>query len=563
MRIAFLTYEYPGTRPGGIGGYVFKIAGALAQAGHDIHIYTLALPSAAPRPNGVHIHDVADLADRIQNGALPGPLGAAVLGGGVAIYKLAVGWLLCDELRRDHATTPFDIVEAAEYEALGLPLMIRPIPGLPVITHLHLGSAVNRWGNGDAATPDDLVIDSLEAAAIVGADAIYAATQAVARDTRQQVPAFGNIPIIPHCVPVGITQLGPAPRKGHVLYVGRLQRRKGVEDIALAAATFLKRHQDAEIHIVGEDVPRADEHRSMMTFMRAQIPTEPRDRMIFKGELSPAAVQAELAGCRFALAPSRVDNFAGTVVDTLLAGRALIYAGQTGNEEVAGDAGIRVDPQSPPQLAEAMHRLWTDDALLDDLSARGPRRMRDFFTSARTIDARIAFYQQVRAHHQSQKQTITERFARLPATHIGPAIEALSLLTGACSGAESAQTNTPGRILLNIFRMLAQQSSSPSDLWLFGAGRFTNRLLAERYVWETHGFTIAGIVDDNPRFADGSGLQGIRVLSRTAALSAIDQHQLSIPAMVLATDTLENKFCELTQQFRDCGTRIIRMSEHF
>lgn len=559
MKVAFLTFEYPGVRPGGVGGYVFKTAGALAQAGHDVHIVTIAIPETASRPAGVKVHTVADLADRVEHGRLPGPLAAAVLNGGVAIYKLAVAWLLTEELRRVHAQTPIDIVEAAEYEALGLPLMLRPIPGVPVITQPHLSSAVNRRANDDAASTEDELVDALEAAAIVGADGVYAATRAVARETRHFIPTLPEIPIIPYCTPVSAQSYGVAPRKGHVLYVGRLQRRKGVEDIAIAAADFLAKYPNAEIHIAGEDVARADSYKSMQNFMKAQVPAALRDRMIFKGEISPAEVQAELAGCRFALAPSRVENFAGTVVDTLLAARALIYAGGTGTQEVAGDAGICVPPASPADLARAMHELWNDDETLDELAARGPARMRQMFSAANTIDARVAFYQSV--IDKRRGKTVAQRFADLPAPYTGPIMQALGLLTGLCAGAHAALSASPGQTLIRIFEKIAAGSRDPQWLWLFGAGRFTQRLLGERYLWESRGYAIEGIIDDAPRFAGGKKLQGIPVMNRQEYMMRLAKGEISSRNLVLSTDTLETKFWQLTEDLRRNGVAVVRMSD--
>lgn len=558
MRIAFLTFEYPGVRPGGIGGYVFKTSSALAQQGHDVHIMTLSLPDSAPWPQGVNVHPVADLADRIETHQLPGALGAAVLNGGVALYKLAVAWLLAEELRKIHASIPFDVVEAAEYEALGLPLMIRPLSGVPVITQIHLASAVNRRGNGDSTVEADELMDALEAAAIVGADGVYAATNAIVRETQRFVPALSGVSVIPYCTPVNVQPYGSAPRKGHVLYVGRLQRRKGVEDIALAAADFLARHPDASIHIAGEDTVRSDQYVSMQSYIKAQVPQQARDRLVFKGEISPADVQAELAGCRFALVPSRVENFAGTAVDALLAGRALIYAGDTGTEEVAGDAGLRVDPASPEQLARAMHELWVDDAKLDLLAARGPERMRQFFSKEKTVSARIQFYQQAKNNYRWR--TAKERFATLSSEHMGALVQALSLMTGLCSGANSAISSSPGYALIRIFEHLFANGKEPV-IWLFGAGRFTQRLLAERYLWESRGYKIGGIIDDSPRFAGGQSLQGIPVANRNDFKKVHVSQQAHAINVVLSTDTLEAKFWELTEELRKEGMTVLRFSD--
>jgi len=74
----------------------------------------------------VVVHEVEDIAQRLWEGAFRAFAGRPFLVEGWVIYKLAVGWLLCEAVRKHHRDTGLDIVEAAEYEALGLPLMLRP-----------------------------------------------------------------------------------------------------------------------------------------------------------------------------------------------------------------------------------------------------------------------------------------------------------------------------------------------------------------------------------------------------------------------------------------------------
>src|SRR5688572_33503579 len=59
MRIGLISYEYPPQQGlGGVGTYMFRLAGALGRAGHEVHV--MAGPSersAVPHPN-VTLHRV-------------------------------------------------------------------------------------------------------------------------------------------------------------------------------------------------------------------------------------------------------------------------------------------------------------------------------------------------------------------------------------------------------------------------------------------------------------------------------------------------------------------------
>ena len=57
-------------------------------------------------------------------------------------------------------------------------------------------------------------------------------------------------------------------------------------------------------------------------------------------------------------------------------GRPVITSDIRGLREQTGDAGLLVDPRSPDALADAMLRLWRDDALCTALAERGRKAPR-------------------------------------------------------------------------------------------------------------------------------------------------------------------------------------------
>src|SRR5882724_5726108 len=143
MRIALVTHQWPGARMGGIGSAVRETATALAAIGHDVHVFTIDLPEdvRANVPDGIHVHEVADLARRVQQGSVPAALAATAQAGGDGVYRLALACVLCDGLLEEHRRQSFDIVEAPEVEGLGLPLSLRADFEAPVVAHLHCCTA--------------------------------------------------------------------------------------------------------------------------------------------------------------------------------------------------------------------------------------------------------------------------------------------------------------------------------------------------------------------------------------------------------------------------------------
>ena len=63
-------------------------------------------------------------------------------------------------------------------------------------------------------------------------------------------------------------------------------------------------------------------------------------------------------------------------------GRPVITSDIRGLREQSGDASLLVDPRSPQALADAMQRLWRDEALGAELAERGRMRLASFSWSS-------------------------------------------------------------------------------------------------------------------------------------------------------------------------------------
>jgi glycosyltransferase involved in cell wall biosynthesis len=63
-------------------------------------------------------------------------------------------------------------------------------------------------------------------------------------------------------------------------------------------------------------------------------------------------------------------------------GRPVITSDIEGLREQSGDAALLVDPRSAEALAEAMKRLWQNDSLCAELTARGKKRLASYSWSS-------------------------------------------------------------------------------------------------------------------------------------------------------------------------------------
>ncbi|MGN6368836.1 MAG: glycosyltransferase [Phycisphaerae bacterium] len=558
MRIALLTSQFPGARLGGIGAYSLHAARALAAAGHEPHLFTFTLPEDVRRalPAGIVVHEVEDLAARAHNNTLQGDLLSAIQSGGEATYRLAMGALLCEAFRLAHAAKPFDIVEGPEYEALALPLMMGPPLDLPLVTQLHSGSALARTAMNLPQTSEQMLMEAFEFACIRLADARCAPSHQVIIDTRTVGPVE-QAEVIP--LPFVIQQstpFSPPNPAGPILFLGRLEFIKGAHLLPEALNQFLAEHPAATVHLVGPDTATAPGGAgSMQHFIRARLSPAILPCVHFLGEQPRERVTAELAACSFVVVPSLFESYSYVCCEALAAGRPVVVSDSIGATEVVGDAGISFPRADANALAAAMHHLARDPALLQQLAERAHQRSRTTLSAETAINKRLAFYNRILHKRRSgQRRTTSDESKALPAQSASSLAETIVRIAATFSAPSTGAPITPGSRLLHLMNALAPNGGA--RIVLYGAGRHTARLLAEKQSWEKHGHQVVGIIDDHPRFHEQPSHLGLPVASIDVFTSKPVEPGVSV---VLSTDTFTEQFWEKTAPLRAKGIPVHRL----
>jgi glycosyltransferase involved in cell wall biosynthesis len=92
------------------------------------------------------------------------------------------------------------------------------------------------------------------------------------------------------------------------------------------------------------------------------------------GEVDDVTLSALYRGAGVLLYPSHREGFGLPVLEAMVHDTAVITSGGTATEEVSAGAALLVDPSDRPGIAEALDRVLVDDALRQDLVARGRAR---------------------------------------------------------------------------------------------------------------------------------------------------------------------------------------------
>ena len=138
---------------------------------------------------------------------------------------------------------------------------------------------------------------------------------------------------------------------------------------------------------IGQTVPRSEDPRLIRGEGRPSHVRAIRDRaetlglgeaVTFLGYVDERFLRALYAAATCFVLPSLGEGFGLPILEAMACGTPVIAGSTTSLPEVAGDAALMVDPYDAVSLAEAMHRLLTDERLRKDLCRRGVERAASF-----------------------------------------------------------------------------------------------------------------------------------------------------------------------------------------
>jgi glycosyltransferase involved in cell wall biosynthesis len=156
----------------------------------------------------------------------------------------------------------------------------------------------------------------------------------------------------------------------YVLYVGTLEARKNLDTLVRAYRRVATRVPHALV-LAGPRGWRTD----ALERARAEGGAGRVERI---GPLSPDDLDVVYRNASAFVYPSRYEGFGLPVLEAMVRGVPTIASNASSLPEVAGDAALLVDPRSVEDLADAIERVLTDDALAARLSADGRRRAARF-----------------------------------------------------------------------------------------------------------------------------------------------------------------------------------------
>jgi phosphatidylinositol alpha-mannosyltransferase len=176
----------------------------------------------------------------------------------------------------------------------------------------------------------------------------------------------------------------------NILFVGRLEDRKGLTYLLRGYHRLRKRHVDARLIVVG-DGPRLREYRRYVATRRI------RD-VEFVGHVPLDAKLRYFASADIFCAPSTgQESFGIVLLEAMAAGLPIVASDIHGYKQVVSRdiEGYLVEPRNPRAIAAALYKLARDPELRDRMGEAGRAKAPEY-SWERVTEQVVAYYHEVR-----------------------------------------------------------------------------------------------------------------------------------------------------------------------
>lgn len=422
MRVALISSEFAGLPgSGGIGSYFEHLTRGLVRAGCEVEVFTSGSQGdLSPREN-VRFHHLGDPQpplfayrvveafreahverrfDLLEYGELnaEGALTAKAHPEVARVVRLHSPTIILDRYL-DFAPSRWSLALSVWNQFCGLVGAMRQ--GLP-LKAIHLEPFCQPWPDGR---------DNIECHSASGADVVLVMSEEMRRFAEGhwwiKPEAIRKVPNPYFSNAVGQSKLPDASAKNiyTIGFLGRLEVRKGVVELANALAQELPSLPDWRVEIVGREIGTFWTSKNPKA-IAAEILEPVKSQIKFSPSISPDHVEAWFADIDIFVLPSLWDNFPYVILEAMAAGKAIVATATGAVPDMLGDTAEIVKPGDVRGLAKALRKLMADPELRVKLGAAAQTRFEERFHPDRVMGEILEVYREAvgRAKERGNRQ---------------------------------------------------------------------------------------------------------------------------------------------------------------
>ncbi len=384
MNICFLSKEYPPRINGGVGVYIYEMARTLVELGHKVYVITEAYDKEEESAEaGVYVYRIKPielpflflLRDRLRR----------------TVERLEYSFAVSITLSKITQKNRIDVVESTDARAEGLwYYLFHKKPAL--LIKLHTPESIIFSWNNDPCSADNSLIKVIEEFWIMKARKLLCISvempKVLSRYYKLDFPE-----VTQHFNPVNIDLFKPDCKcddiKNAVLYVGRLEFRKGVHVLIRAIPEVLKVFPSVKFIFIGKDC-------GMKSYLTKKIQEfDCAKSIVFFDHISQDDLPYYYQTSTLCVIPSLWENFPYTCLEAMSCGKPVVASSVGGIVEIVKNkySGILVTPGSVNELAQSMIMILSNKTLAKELGKAASESIKERYSRFKIAEKSVEIYQ--------------------------------------------------------------------------------------------------------------------------------------------------------------------------
>jgi glycosyltransferase involved in cell wall biosynthesis len=376
MKIAFLTPEYPHSKTGssgGIGTSIKNLAIGLLGEGHSVRVLVYGQKEESVfDDNGITIQ-------QIQN----------------VKFKGLSWWLTRKKLERLinqlYDNQEIDLVEAPDWT--GITSFIQP-KKCPIVIRLngsdtyfcHLENRPVKWIN-----------QFHERRALQKADGLISVSEFTAEVTNEVFELHKKFTIIPNSIDVDLfTSNENSNDKNTILYFGSLIRKKGLLEIPFIFNEVIQNHPQAQLVLVGKDVPDVvSGNASTWQMMQQLFTTESLQNVRYLGSVPYQEIKKQIQLATVCVFPSFAEALPVSWIEAMALQKAVVASNIGWATEIITDGkeGFLVDPKAHHHYAKRILEVLENPVLQQQFGIAARKKIVTTFSMEIVAKQSVLFYE--------------------------------------------------------------------------------------------------------------------------------------------------------------------------
>jgi glycosyltransferase involved in cell wall biosynthesis len=189
---------------------------------------------------------------------------------------------------------------------------------------------------------------------------------------------------------------GSRPR---VLFVGRLEARKGVHFLMEAVGKVRRECPQAHFLCIGSDTMKGARHGSVLAELKQSLAQNGcEDAVTFIQHVPLNELPAYYRSADICVLPSLYENAPMTAIEAMSCGRPLVASSAGGTKEyvIDNECGLIVPAGNSDALADALIKLIKDEKLREQLGCAARKRVEEALTLDKMAQDSLAVYEAAR-----------------------------------------------------------------------------------------------------------------------------------------------------------------------